>query len=341
VTYFRNRALLAAAFVAVAVAAGWVARSRPRLAVGVLAVAALGEVAFHTPRWYPSVRQATAYPDAPVIDVAAARGGRVARVGGRTVFGPFAPDVPMVYGVADAHGLSVLFPKDYDRYMRLVDDYGVFAEEFNVNPPLSRGDLLSSPLLDVLDVRTVVAERDVPIPGQYRLLVPPATEPWAYERPSPGGAMVVATATPATVDDMWGRVAAPGWDPSATAAVVGLDRVVHGSGGTVRGRAAPSDREVWDVDAPAGGFLRVGSRWDAGWSATVDGASVDVLRADGPFRGVVVPPGHHTVRFSYRNPDEMRGRLVAAVAVVVVLGLAAPWPVKTRARANLLPPAHV
>ena len=138
--------------------------------------------------------------------------------------------------------------------------------------------------------------------------------------------MVVATAAPATEADMWDRVAAPGWDPVATAAVVGLDRQVDGAGGTVVGSPARSDREVWDVDAPAGGFLRVGARWDSGWSATVDGRPARVLRADGIFRGVVVPPGRHQVRFSYRNPDEMRGRLLAGVAIVAVLGLALKFP---------------
>jgi hypothetical protein len=323
VAYFRNRALLAAGLLAVVAGAGWVARSRPRLAVAVVAAAALGEVAFHTPRWYPSVPQATAYPDTAVSDIAVARGGRFVTVGARTPFPPFAPDVSMVYGAADAHGLSVLFPKDYDRYLRLIDDYGLYAEEFNLAPSLLRGDQLASPLLDVLDVRTVVAERDVPIPGRYRIAVPPSTEPWVYERPSPGGAMVVATAEPATEQQMWDAVAAPAWDPAATAAVVRLDRPVLGRGGTVTALPAPPDRERWDVDAPSGGFLRVGARWASGWSATVDGEPAEVLRADGVFRGVVVPPGRHTVAFSYRNPEEMLGRWVAGGAAVAIVALAA------------------
>ena len=321
VAYFRNRALLAAGLLAVVAGAGWVARARPRLAVAVVAAAALGEIAFHTPRWFPSIRQSTAYPETAVSDIAGARGGRFVTVGARTPFPPFAPDVAMVYGVADAHGLSVLFPKDYDRYLRLIDDYGRYAEEFNLAPSLIDGERLASPLLDVLDVRTVVAERDVPIPGRYRILVPPETEPWVYERPSPGGAMVVADAAPTTEADMWARVAAAGWDPAATAAVVGLDRPVAGAGGTATPLPAPADRERWDVDAPAGGFLRVGARWDPGWSATVDGRRAEVFRADGAFRGVVLPPGRHTVAFSYRNPDEMRGRLVAGAALVVLAGL--------------------
>ena len=55
-----------------------------------------------------------------------------------------------------------------------------------------------------------------------------------------------------------------------------------------------------------------------------------VLRADGVFRGVVVPPGRHDVRFSYRNADEMRGRLLGTGALVLLLALAVPWPLSIR-----------
>ncbi|HJV08462.1 MAG TPA: hypothetical protein VJ653_02245, partial [Acidimicrobiales bacterium] len=295
---------------------------------------AIGEVAFHTPRWYPQVRQTVAYPASTVSDLARDRGGRIITVGQRGTFQPFAPDVAMVYDVADAGGLSVLFPKDYDRFLRLIDDYGRFAEEFNAAPPLASGDKLASPLLDALDVRTVMAERNISIPSQYRRLVPAEVEPWVYERRAPGAALVVAAARPATEEGMWAAVAAPGWAPAASAAVVGLEQDVTGTGGTVTGGPRSSDRERWEVDAPAGGFLRVGARWDPGWSARVDGAAAKVLRADGIFRGVVVPPGRHTVDFSYRNPEEMRGRLLAGAALLALLALVVPVPRNPRPRVN-------
>ncbi len=89
------------------------------------------EVGVNTTRWFPSVKTSSGYPAVPRRGIAKDRGGRVVRVGGRTTFGPFAPDVPMVYGAADADGSVVFFPKDYDRYRRLVDDYGSLALDFN------------------------------------------------------------------------------------------------------------------------------------------------------------------------------------------------------------------
>ena len=334
IAYFGHRALFAVAIVAVVGGAGWLARRRPAPALAIVAVAALVEVGFHTPRWYPSVRERAAYPPVAVADIAAQRGGRFVRVGAHTSFGPFAPDLSVAYGVDDVQGLSVLFPKDYDRFLRLIDDYGLYAVITNVAPPIESATRLDSPLLDVLDVRTVVAERDVPVPARFPRLVPAATEPWVYARTSPGPAVVVASATPATEADMWARIADPAWDPRGTAAVIGLAAPVSGGGGTVSEEPAPPDRERWDVEAPAGGFLRVSGRWDAGWSARVDGKPAKVLRADGVFRGVVVPPGHHVVRFAYRNPPEMAGRRAAEAAIVVLLVLAAPWPRRRGAGVN-------
>ncbi|MDQ6798961.1 MAG: hypothetical protein M3011_13265 [Actinomycetota bacterium] len=318
--FFAGRAAEAVALVIAVVVAGWMARRRPVVAVVLLAGCAVVEVGINTTRWFPSVNTAAAYPQVPAAAIAKERGGRVVRVGARTTFGPFAPDIPMVYGAADADGSVVFFPKDYDRYRRLVDDYGSLALDFNALPPLADGSLIATPLLDVLDVRTIVADPGVSVPSTYPVL--DAGAPVVYARPSLGPAVVVPVARPVSPDGVWAAVADRGWDPSATSAVVGLDSPVAGGRGTVTGGAQGTDSERWVVDAPSGGFLRVSGRWDRGWTATMDGGSVPVLRADGIFRGVVVPPGRHRVTFSYQNPSEHRGRWLAAIGLLVLVGLA-------------------
>ena len=99
-------------------------------------------------------------------------------------------------------------------------------------------------------------------------------------------------------------------------------RPVHGGPGTVAGAGAGLDHDRWLVDAPRGGFLRVSGRYDRGWSARVDGRPVAVLRADGIFRGVVVPPGRHTVAFTYTNRAERNGRVLALAGFLLMLTLA-------------------
>ncbi|MGI8778313.1 MAG: YfhO family protein [Acidimicrobiales bacterium] len=178
---------------------------------------------------------------------------------------------------------------------------------------------MASPLLDALDVRTVIADPGVTVPSTFPVV--DAGVPVVYARPSPGPAVVVPAARPVTLDGAWTAVADPGWDPSATAAVVGLRHPVAGGPGTVTGGPRGTDGERWLVNAPSGGFLRVSGNWDPGWAATIDGHAVPVLRADAIFRGVVVAAGHHRVELSYRNPGEHQGRLVAGAGVVLLLGL--------------------
>jgi hypothetical protein len=232
----------------------------------------------------------------------------------------FTADVPMVYGIADAQGQTVMFPRDYDRYLRLIDDYGNWATATNVAPDVRRPSQLTSPLVDLLDVRTIVAESNVRgIPSSLPVL--DATgEPRVYANPGAVAAAVVRRAVPSTVSSMWASLAQMR-DVSSVAHVVGLPVAVEGRGGTVSGGSDGVDRERWTVDAPAGGLLRVSGRWAHGWTARVDGRRVPVYRADGIFRSVVVPAGRHTVTFTYSNPDERTGVRLGAFGLLVLVGL--------------------
>jgi hypothetical protein len=238
----------------------------------------------------------------------------------KSLVSTFTADVPMAYGIADAQGQTVMFPRDYDRYLRLIDDYGNWASATNVAPDVRRPSRLTSPLVDLLDVRTILAESNVRgIPSSLPVL--DATgEPRVYANPGAVAAVVVRRALPSTVASMWASLPRVR-DVSSVAHVVGLPRAVEGRGGTVSGASDGVDHERWSVDAPSGGLLRVGGRWAEGWTAHVDGRRVPVYRADGIFRSVVVPPGRHTVTFTYTNPDERTGVRLAAFGLLVLVGL--------------------
>jgi hypothetical protein len=300
--YLARRGALAAGILAVAI----LAVLRPRL-TGAAAVACVAvELAVAVCRWYPDVREHGAYPPVPALAEAAARGGRLARTGPGGFPMALPPDVPMAYGVADVSALTPLFPADWERYLRLVADHGATVRELNVAPAVP-APALASPLLVAADVRTVVGSRGTVV--QRRPGLPAA---------------VVPRADPATRASAWRALARPGWDPRRRAAVEGLDRPVRGGPGTATALPAPGpDHERWRVVAPDGGFLRVSGRWDRGWRATVDGRPVPVLRADAVFRGVVVPPGAHTVSFRYRNPVEHAGRWVASAGLAALAALVA------------------
>jgi len=81
------------------------------------------------------------------------------------------------------------------------------------------------------------------------------------------------------------------------------------------------------VSAAAGSnaVLVLNDMYYPNWKATIDGNFTKIFRVNCLFRGVVLPPGNHTVEFSYYNPWFHRGIVVSALswgAVVLFLGFA-------------------
>jgi hypothetical protein len=75
------------------------------------------------------------------------------------------------------------------------------------------------------------------------------------------------------------------------------------------------------VDAPRSAFLVLNDEDEPGWSATVDGTRVPLLRANGLVRAIRVNAGRHEVRFTYRIPGLPAG-LVLFVLLVAGSALA-------------------
>jgi hypothetical protein len=61
---------------------------------------------------------------------------------------------------------------------------------------------------------------------------------------------------------------------------------------------------VVEVNSPSGGILVLNDVWHPWWRATIDGAEAELIRANGIFRAVAVPPGGYTVRFTF---EPLRG----------------------------------
>jgi hypothetical protein len=321
--YFAVQAIAALLPLAAAALAAVVAERRTQLAVALLAAGVLVEASFHTRPWYPAVPKAVAYPPVALAEVARKRGGRIIRIQREpTQLGPFVPDVPLVYGVADSEGQAVFFPAAYDRYLRLIDDYGDYALATNTAPPLRDPGMVTSPLVRLLDVRTVIAASDASVPHGAKLLAGGSVR--TYGATSYGAAQVVSDGVPATEDAMWRNLGRRTWDPRASAYVAGLPRPVHGGQGRAVLESRTSTGERWSVDAPKGGMLRISGNYFDGWTAREDSRRVPVYRADGVFRAVPLSPGHHEVVLSYQNPSELRGRWLGLAGFVVIVLLIAP-----------------
>ena len=72
-----------------------------------------------------------------------------------------------------------------------------------------------------------------------------------------------------------------------------------GAGGTARIISYGNTVVEIEAESPAGGHVVLNDPWHPWWFATVDGREAPILRANVLFRAVAVPPGRHTVRFTF------------------------------------------
>jgi hypothetical protein len=78
------------------------------------------------------------------------------------------------------------------------------------------------------------------------------------------------------------------------------------------------------TSSPTTSFLVVSEVYYPEWSATIDGAPVEIHRTNFLLRGLVVPAGDHTIEFTFRSPAFETGRTIsmASNGVAILIGLA-------------------
>jgi hypothetical protein len=123
----------------------------------------------------------------------------------------------------------------------------------------------------------------------------------------------------------------PAFDPARTAYVEqdpGISASPSATPGTAEYReVSPEDvRITVTSDQPA--LVVVRNSYDAGWSATVDGAPAPLLATDYLMQGVAVPSGTHEIRLVYRDDEVTKGALAGIVIWAMLLlsiGVALLW----------------
>ena len=108
-------------------------------------------------------------------------------------------------------------------------------------------------------------------------------------------------------------------------ALVGVDDGTEWSGAGSEGQGTASivadgpQDVVIDVEADAAGFLYLADQYAPGWSAEVNGATTEILRANHAFRLVAVPGGRSRVVFHYRPRSLWIGAAVSLISGLVVV----------------------
>jgi hypothetical protein len=160
----------------------------------------------------------------------------------------------------------------------------------------------------------LVPEQTLPsyFPEPIHVLRVPGPLPRTYAvggaREADGGAAFAALLDPRF--DPTREIVLPHGDPSVGA--------VPGAAGSSRVVDFKPDRVSLEADMTTPGFVVLVDSYDPGWRATVDEASVRVLRANVAFRAVRVPAGHHRIELVYRPPAVLWGLAISGFAAIAM-----------------------
>jgi hypothetical protein len=240
---------------------------------------------------------------------------------GASVLPPLNANVGMRYGLRDARGYDYPTEQHYDAFWRRA-----------VNPPDPLGLTLPSTqartgpaalralgLLSVAYVLTPPEDVPLALPLAYR-----GRDARVYANPAALPRAFLVGAQRVTGDQL-GGVTARGFDPRRTAVVpssVGLPARAAPPGTARLVRDEP-ERVAVRTRAGKASLLVLADSWYPGWEAKVDGRDAPIVRTDQLLRGVVLPPGTHTVEFAYRPLSWRIGWIVSLLAAA---GLAvAAW----------------
>lgn len=256
------------------------------------------------------------------------------------------PNTGMYYRWQDVRGYDSLFSQQYARYMSWIEPQDQLL--YNRIAPFRSFSSLDSPLTDLLNVKYIVTEFEIPLP-KYRLVYQDnavrvyenlGVAPRAFTLP------LEATVTVSDVHAVQSALlrydprhfvvveeASDGWLGTIPEA---LAHVLAPQPGEPRAQQITSygSNEVQvDVVVDQPSWLILGDAFAPGWKAFVRplGASeelereVSIGRVAGNFRGILVDAGSTTVRFKYSPNSVKIGAFVSFLGGMVVLFLAVIW----------------
>jgi hypothetical protein len=258
-----------------------------------------------------------------------ADGGRLTRVlAGDPLFLP--PNLAQLLGLADTQGASAGGLEPYVALVQSVDPAAIVGGKYFLAFRDPR--VAATPILNLLSVEWVAADRPVPLPngpvtsGAVALFRNPDFRPRFYVVPRAEAYDDVVLARQ--------RLVSPSFDPRASvlvpAAQMAMVRPLADGAPPTEGAAVsvlryePHLVEL-DVDSP-GGVLVSSEAFYPGWDSVVDGRPAETLLVNTAFRGVAVPAGRHRVTMKYVPRSFVAGLVLSIAALgVTVLAFVRRW----------------
>lgn len=239
-----------------------------------------------------------------------------------------------LFDLQDVRGYDSIIPLQYVNYMQQLEPQSEL--QYNRIAPVHSAAGLGSPLLDLLNVKYVLARSPIDSPG-YTLVHSGDLRVYRNEHALPR-AFLLATGCAFAAPDLSESLATQDLrhflmlEPAsmlATAPALPLASCVPQAAEITNYRNSEIQITV-EVSAPA--YLMLADSFAPGWHAYVKGGAgtapveVPVLRADGNFRAVLLQPGTQSVRFKY-SPDAVKlgGLLSFTAGMLWLLILAGSW----------------
>lgn len=236
----------------------------------------------------------------------------------------------MLYDLQTVAGYDSIFPAQYVDYMALIEPQDELL--YNRIASLRTWSSLDSPLLDMLNVKYIITEVEIPNPAKYR----PVYQDRAVRVYENLGVLPRAFTLPLSA-------AVFAEDPAEALRTYDVHHhvVLDAECGSALPAPRPADpvpqtitrytlNEVWvDVSVSEPAWLVLGDSHFPGWRAFIRprGAGeeaereIPICRANGNFRAVLVEEGEWTVRFQYSPNSVKIGAFITFVAGMALLFL--------------------
>jgi len=228
----------------------------------------------------------------------------------------------MVYGVEDINGFNSLQPRRHSDFLFGSNSWDVSYGFLN------RGAVQQgSSLLNALNVRYVlVPTRTHFAMGTNFNAVYENAYVKVYENPGVCPRVYLAEEVRENTNrqEVLRLVQAPGFDGRRLTLVEAADAPVLAA---AAGDEEPvileygANRVVISANVAVPRFLVLADMYFPGWRARVDGATTRIYRTNYLFRGIVVPPGRHTITFEYRPMSVAIGALISLLSIFIAVVL--------------------
>lgn len=184
-------------------------------------------------------------------------------------------------------------------------------------------------LLRLCRTRYLIGPMPLDVPGLERVLPSPPSRFFVYRIPALRPVVrLVSRLRPITSDrDAVVAITDPGFDADKEAVVEHLPPGWRdGTGMGAAQLVSYDDRRVEiRLRSDAEAFLTLDDSFYPGWRAAIDGARTTIYRTNVFFRGVVVPPGQHTVEFRYRPRSFYVGTFLSVLSLALLAPFALLW----------------